>query len=60
MGFAATYVDRVRGLLARLGTADGTIVVPVPPCLDSYDHDAFPVAGSPTSASPPTARCAPR
>ncbi|WP_408898111.1 SGNH/GDSL hydrolase family protein [Nocardioides sp. R1-1] len=45
--FVATYVERVRGLVGRLGTRTGTIVVPVPPCLDSYDHAAFPVAGSP-------------
>jgi hypothetical protein len=47
VGFVATYVDRVGGLVGRLGTPAGTIVVPVPPCLDSYDHAAFPVAGSP-------------
>lgn len=47
VGCVATYVDRVRGLVGRLGTPVGTIVVPVPPCLDSYDHAAFPVAGSP-------------
>lgn len=47
VSFVATYADRVHGLLDRLGAAHGTLVVPVPPCLDSYDHAAFPVAGTP-------------
>lgn len=47
VGFVSSYVERVQGLVDRLGTPVGTIVVPVPPCLDSYDHAAFPVAGSP-------------
>lgn len=47
VSFVATYADRVHGLLGRLGAAHGTLVVPVPPCLDSYDHAAFPVAGTP-------------
>jgi len=47
VGFVSAYVDRVHALLARLDAPAGTIVVPVPPCLDSYDPVAFPVAGSP-------------
>ncbi|MBU2695730.1 hypothetical protein [Pimelobacter sp. 30-1] len=47
VGFVATYADRVHDLLGRLGADHGTLVVPVPPCLDSYDHAAFPVAGTP-------------
>jgi len=47
VGFVSSYVERVRDLVGRLGAGAGTIVVPVPPCLDSYDHVAFPVAGTP-------------
>lgn len=47
VAFVATYVDRVRALTATIGTLSARAVVPVPPCDDVLDHDAFPIAGTP-------------
>ena len=47
VGFVAQYVDHVRALTAIIGPAASRVVVPVPPCIDVLDHNAFPVAGSP-------------
>jgi len=47
LGFVDRYVDRVRELAGAVGLAEIVIVVPPPPAVDSLDHDAFPVVGTP-------------
>lgn len=47
VAFVGEYVDRVRAFATELGADDAVVVVPTPPAVDSLDHEAFPVVGSP-------------
>lgn len=44
--FVDIYVERIQGLVAEFGGTHGVIVVPVPPAVDAFTHEDFPVVGT--------------
>ena len=47
LGFVSGYAERVTRLARHVRAREVLVVVPPPPCADTFDHDAFPVVGTP-------------
>lgn len=47
LDFVTAYVDRVRSLVGEIGAPHALVAVPMPPAIDTFIDEGFPVKGTP-------------